>query len=129
MNEYRYNYQYHERNSQLMIYHCPWCGGIASKSHRASLFHKLNSESCEEIYNKTVTCTTLDEVIALLGQPDVDEPTTVKHNVKDDSIPRIDHVRRICYHQLYEEMSVLFEQRIGGSIGRVFVPKPLKANK
>jgi hypothetical protein len=129
VNEYHYHYKFHGRDAQLMIYHCPWCGGVASKSHRASLFHELKSESCEDVSEKTATCLTLDDVIAVLGQPDEDGPTIIRHHEKDDSSPRVDRVRRITYHGLYEEMSVLFEQRIGETICRAFVPKQLKAAK
>jgi hypothetical protein len=129
MNEYHYHYQFHGRDAQLMIYHCPWCGGVASNSHRASLFHELKSASCEDICKKTATCATLEDVIAILGEPDEDEPTIIKHFEKTDSSPRVDRVRQITYNRLYDEMSVLFEQRIGETIGRAFIPKPLEAAK
>ena len=36
VNEYKYRYANRGRDWCLMIYHCPWCGGVASSSRRAS---------------------------------------------------------------------------------------------
>ena len=126
VNEYHFTFTFRDCDAQLMIYHCPWCGGVASDSHRGSLFHDLDSASCNEICKKTASCKTLDDVISVLGTPDEDEYTGIKHKEKDGKSPRLDRVRRITFHGLYDEMSVSFEQLIGGSIGSSFIPKPLK---
>jgi hypothetical protein len=128
-NRYHYCYDYRGRSAHLMIYHCPWCGGVASGSHRANRFHVLKTEQCKEITQKVAACETLEAIIAILGQPDGDGPTIIKHHETDDSPPRIDCVRQITYDKLYVEMSVAFEQRIGGNIGCSFVPKPLATSK
>ena len=125
VHEYHFSYKFRDRDAKLMIYHCPWCGGVASDSHRGSLFQDLNSDSCDEICQKTASCKTLDDVISILGAPDEDEFTAIKHKGKDDLSPRVDRVRRITFHNLYDEMSVSFEQLMGGSIGQMFVPKPI----
>ena len=90
VNEYHFTYKYRDRDAQLMIYHCPWCGGMASDSHRASLFHDLNSDSCDETRQKIAACKTLDDVISILGAPDDDGFTSIKHNEKDGIPPGVD---------------------------------------
>ncbi|MDA1166376.1 MAG: hypothetical protein O3B13_25045 [Planctomycetota bacterium] len=128
VNQYHFTFPFRDRgDAQLMIYHCPWCGGVASDSHRGSLFHDLDPKSCDEIIEKTASCQTLDDVIAILGTPNDDEYTGIKHNEKDGRSPRVDRVRRITFHNLYDEMSVSFEQLVGGSIGSSFIPKPLES--
>ncbi len=126
LNEYHFTFKIHDRDAELMIYHCPWCGGVASDSHRGSLFHDLKTDSCDEICEKTASCNTLDEVISILGAPDDDGFTDITHKEKDGRSPRVDRVRRITFHRLYDEMSVSFEQRVGGSIALTFIPKPLE---
>ncbi|MEM7477652.1 MAG: hypothetical protein AAF483_21905 [Planctomycetota bacterium] len=125
VNEYHFRYVFRDRNAQLMIYHCPWCGGVASGSHRCKMFYDLDSKSCDELIETTASCETLDDIIVILGSPDVDEFTGIKHNELSGRSPRVDRVRRITFNNLYDEMSVSFEQLVGGSIGSSFVPKPL----
>jgi hypothetical protein len=127
VNEYHFIFKFRDRDVQLMIYHCPWCGGVASDSHRGSLFHDLDSDSCNEICEKTASCKTLDDVIAILGAPDDDEFTSIRHNERGGTPPRVDRVRRITFHYLNEKMSVSFQPLVGGSIGLSFIPKPLQS--
>ncbi len=126
VNEYHYQSL---GGARLAIYHCPWCGGVAPNSHRSSLFHELKRESCDAICNRTASCATLDDVIAILGQPDDDEYTGVRYHEKPDRPPRVDRVRRITFHDLYEEMIVSFEQRFDGAIAVSFSPKPLETGR
>ncbi len=126
MNEYHFTWSMCGRDASMLIRHCPWCGGVASESLRDSLFHELKRESCDEIAERTELCQTLNDVLAVLGKPDEDEIASVKHYETHDMPPRLDKVRRITFHHLFEEMSVACEQQVGGTIAWLFIPKPLK---
>ena len=125
LNKYHFQWSFCGREARMPILHCPWCGGVASDSHRASLFHELKPESCEEIVRKTEACATLNEVIAVLGPPDEEEFTALRFRERAATPPRVDRIPRIIYHSLSAEMSVAAEQQIGGSIALSFIPKPL----
>lgn len=126
VNEYHFSYKFRGRDAKLMIYHCPWCGGVASDSHRDSLFHDLNRDACIDINEKTKSCVSIEDVIAILGQPDDDEFTEIKHIEKSGRPPGVELVRRVTYRELYDEMRVAFVQQIDGTLSRMYLPKPLR---
>ena len=125
VNEYHFHHKFRGRESQLMIYHCPWCGGVASKSHRDSLFHKFDRDFCDQITEQTKACATIDAIIAKLGPPDDDRFTSVKHNEQPNVAPRVERLRRLTFHSLSEKMSVSFTQQQDGTICPSFMPKPV----
>ena len=125
VNEHHYAYKFRGQDSQLMIYHCPWCGGVASESHRASLFHEFDREFCDQITEKTDSLCTLDDIIAELGKPDDDQFTSIKHNEQPSAAPRIERLRRLTFHKLSPKMSVSFIQQQDGTICPSFTPKPI----
>ncbi|MDB2687631.1 hypothetical protein N9Y42_10515, partial [Mariniblastus sp.] len=116
VNEYHFRYEFRGRDSQISIHHCPWCGGTASESCRASLFHDFDQKFCNQIAKKTDSCLTLEDVIAVLGEPDGDHFTKVKFNEQVDTASRIDRIRRIEFNQLSNNMCVMFSQQIDGTI-------------
>ena len=123
MDLYGFQYLHNGGPAFLVIYFCPSCGGAAPTAHRSNPFHDLDDALCEELCKNTSSCSTLAEVVTALGPPDEDGPTTIRYASTDSSAPRVDRVRRITYHSLYETMSVSFEQRVGEAMARSFVPK------
>ncbi len=108
-----------------MIYHCPWCGGVASDSHQKSLFFELNEDACTEFEQIIRSCKTIDEVIAIFGQPDEDELTVIRFNEKPGMSPRTDRIRLVTFQQIHPEMSVSIAQQIDGTLSLSFSPKPI----
>lgn len=126
LNEYHFTFRFGDRDAKMMIYHCPWCGGVASNSHRASLFCDLNNGACREVIAKTKSCVSLEDVIQILGEPDNDEFTVIRHVESSDNAPRADRVRRITFNNLYDDLNVSFIQQIDGTLSQCFVPKHLE---
>ncbi len=123
---YKYKHEYRDRNAQYMIYHCPWCGGVAGSSHQGSAYVELNEDACNVVSKRIASCSSLEEAIQVLGPPDEDDFTQINHYETEIAPARIDRIRQIVYHDLADNMSVYLEQQIGGGIGQMFVPKPLK---
>lgn len=123
---YKYKHEYCGCDAQYMIYHCPWCGGVAGSSHQSSGYAELNEDSCNAVSRRIASCSSLEEAIQVLGPPDEDDYSEIRHHETESAPPRIDRIRQIVYHDLCDDMSVYLEQQIGGSIGQMFVPKPLK---
>lgn len=64
-------YQVENRDGgYLVIRHCPWCGGAAPRSKRASLFATMPQAEVERLKRLTANLKTLDEALAVLGKPD-----------------------------------------------------------
>ncbi len=129
VNEYYFRSKFRGRESASVIYHCPLCGGVASGSHRASLFHDLNEDACREVIEKTKSCVTIGDVIDILGEPDDDQFAEIEHQESIEKSPRVDRVRRITFEHLYDDMCVSFVQQIDGTLSQAFFPKPLEKGK
>jgi hypothetical protein len=54
------------------IYHCPFCGGKAPESKRASFFTHISSEEQVRLRRLTAPLKTLSQVLEAFGQPDED---------------------------------------------------------
>lgn len=68
-------YQVESRDGgYLVIRHCPWCGGVAPPSRRASLFATMPQAEVERLKRLTANLKTLDEALAALGKPDRRDP-------------------------------------------------------
>lgn len=58
--------------AQSRIYHCPWCGGVAPKSKRATLFAHLTDAERSRLHDLTAAIRTIADAVAKLGPPDHD---------------------------------------------------------
>jgi len=54
-----------------LIYFCPFCGGLAPKSQRSSLVHRLTDAERHRLTELTKNLRTVRDVVAALGEPDV----------------------------------------------------------
>jgi len=73
LNEYNFLYPASTGDTaKLTIYHCPFCGGRAPKSKRATLFATLTTAEQQRLVELTKGLRTFDEVLMALGQPDLD---------------------------------------------------------
>jgi hypothetical protein len=58
----------------LRVFHCPFCGGATPRSRRASLFATVSNAELARLEKLTSGFRTVEEAVAALGQPDVDNP-------------------------------------------------------
>jgi hypothetical protein len=56
----------------FMLYYCPFCGGRPPESRRGELFVEALPEEELELKRRLDGVKTIDEIIAILGEPDLD---------------------------------------------------------
>jgi hypothetical protein len=59
----------------ILLWHCPFCGGVTPKSNRSSFFAMVSPGEEERLLALTKGLTTIDEVRAAFGPPDDDTRT------------------------------------------------------
>jgi hypothetical protein len=60
--------------AQMMIYHCPFCGGRAPKSRRSEFFHRLTHAEQRRLCELTKDLHTVQDVAAAFGESDIKQP-------------------------------------------------------
>jgi len=112
MREYHFRYSApgDEMPSVLVIYHCPYCGGAAPKSLRASLFHEVPRAELDRLVNRLESIRTLGDALEQLGAPDEDEPHGMAERIPEtETGPPL---RYACRTLLYRSLSEVAEVRI-----------------
>lgn len=64
----------HRDGGFSIIRHCPWCGGAAPRSRRASLFATVPSAELRRLGRLTAGLKTVGDALAKFGEPDQREP-------------------------------------------------------
>jgi hypothetical protein len=64
----------HPDGGYSVLYHCPWCGGANPRSKRATRFATISVREAVRLQRLTAGLRTVDQAVAALGLPDVDEP-------------------------------------------------------
>jgi hypothetical protein len=70
MNEY--HLLHHNGRGHLLFYHCPFCGGRAPKSLRATYWTEVSMEESVRLHALTKDIRTPEEVFSTFGPPDQD---------------------------------------------------------
>jgi hypothetical protein len=92
----------------MMIYHCPFCGGAAPPSKRATLFTTFTPDEQRRLYRLFDGMRTLQEVIAVLGPPDEDKERglTVQAPERGGQAPTLRRFRTLRYTRLSDTADV-----------------------
>jgi hypothetical protein len=93
-----------------VIYHCPFCGGAAPRSRRASFFATITHDEQRRLAKLTTGLATIDDVIARFGKADQDlAEGLVIHTAESETEPsRIRSYRTLRYCNLSETADVDF---------------------
>ncbi len=106
LNEYHFEYpspcastECDAGKAQVMIYHCPFCGGAAPPSQRATLFTTFGPEEQRRLCGLFDGMRTLQEVVAALGPPDEDKERglTIRRPEKGGQAPTVRSFRTLRY--------------------------------
>src|SRR5687767_8967848 len=57
-------------SGRSMVYHCPWCGGVAPKSQRERHFAILTWDEIRRLEGITRNIRSPQEAVSVFGQPD-----------------------------------------------------------
>jgi hypothetical protein len=72
MGEYQFNRR--DESASGPIYHCPFCGGVTSKSKRVTFFARVTWAETARLKKLTSGITTVEEAIGRFGTPEDDHP-------------------------------------------------------
>src|SRR5262245_13189907 len=94
--------------AQLIIYHCPFCGGAAPESKRDLLFAVIPPEEQRRLHRLFDGMRTLQGVIAALGPPDQDKERglTFEQPERGAQPPTMRSFRTLQYTRLSETADV-----------------------
>jgi hypothetical protein len=107
-----FQFTYHDADEilqQLMIYHCPWCGGVAPRSKRRALFHIVPRAETDRLSAIMSEVKTLDDALSLLGEPDTDSPagSSTETYETDTAPPTFESFRTLTYRRLSDVADVM----------------------
>jgi hypothetical protein len=103
MNEYHFVYERQDGiGGNLLLRHCPFCGGRAPESKRAAFFAVIPSAEESRLLKLTRAIHTVDDAVRSLGIPDNDYETgmiSVKPE-KDGNPPVTEGFRTLIYRSV-----------------------------
>ena len=115
MNEYHFEYpspcaggDCDAAKAQMMIYHCPFCGGAAPPSKRATQFTTFTPEEQGRLYRLFGGMRTLPDVVQALGPPDEDKERglAVEEPEQEGKPPTLRRFRTLRYSRLSDTADV-----------------------
>ncbi len=119
-NEYQFSYQEQECDgpSTLIIYHCPFCGGVAPASKRDLLFAAIPQEETERLFELLRPIGTMAAAISAFGEPDRDEAAGEVRSrpEKNGKPPIVEHFRTLVYAGLSSVAEVWIVERPDGGV-------------
>jgi hypothetical protein len=83
MNEY-YIERGGDLGGQMVIYHCPFCGGSVPKSKREALFETITAEEMLRLRDLTAAIVTVSDVLSKFGPADEDNPAGHAQTIPED---------------------------------------------
>jgi hypothetical protein len=131
--EYHFRYRDGEAedDSVLVIYHCPFCGGAAPKSKRASLFHVIPPEEVARLTRLLDGITSMRAALRRLGRPETDDPHGWRVDVPEGGgrPPKTRWLRSLHYEKLSDVANVWITERGDGRVSWQLVGKQKKRGR
>lgn len=113
---------------KLLIYHCPMCGGVASRSLRPQRFEQVSEAEVTRIQGLIRGISTVADIERILGKPDADEafiPAAEMGLLKPGTNePEEGPIRAITYARLSETADVQFTVFSNQEVQSAIIPKP-----
>lgn len=118
--EYQFAYQESacEGRSMLVIYHCPFCGGMAPESKRQELFAAIPPAEVERLSTLLSPIETIQQAFDTFGLPQMDDFSVMRNLRRDeaDNPPTIQRCRELLYTQLSEVAEIRISELPNGSV-------------
>src|SRR6266851_7386421 len=108
LNEFQFVYHIGLIEGQLLIRHCPFCGGKAPPSKRSSMFAIISSSETARLVSLTKSLKTVGDVLLALGEPDEDHESglVVTRPEKDGNPPESQSFRTLVYKAVSETADI-----------------------
>jgi hypothetical protein len=118
--EYRFTYRRpgDTELSELMIYHCPWCGGTAPESKRHLLFAVIPTDEERRLAGLLAPVRTVRGAYKRLGRPDRDDAAYafIGTYEQDGCPPTTSPQRVLVYERLSDVADVVLHAEPGGRV-------------
>jgi hypothetical protein len=119
-----YSFEDKSVNASVVIYHCPFCGGVASESKRGDLFAKVSPQEASRVGALIRHLNTIEAIEAALGKPD----KTSVHNRQPEEIALLQKmafspIHRWSFTRLSRTASLELSIYADGKIESAIVPK------
>jgi hypothetical protein len=97
-----YQFAHLSGGGHSMIYHCPWCGGVAPRSQRERHFAVLTWEEIRRLEGITRNIRSPQEAVSVFGEPDEerDRGVTVQLPPTDTMPERTESYRTLTFKGL-----------------------------
>jgi hypothetical protein len=108
LNEYQIRYEHGSTRCEMRVRHCPFCGGAAPRSKRASMFAHITSAETQRLLALTKDLRTVADAIERFGPPDEDLAGGFTTNTREKGLqpPTVSSYRTLRYKQLSETADV-----------------------
>ena len=114
--------------AKLMIYHCPMCGGVASRSLREGRFQQVSEAEAARLQGLIRGISTISDIERILGKPDADEifvpPAGIALLKPETNELEEGPIRAITYIRLSQAAEVQFLVYSNQKVQSVIIPKP-----
>jgi hypothetical protein len=111
---------------EIMIYHCPFCGGRTPVSRRDELFMHVTHAEMERLNGLTRGLKTLDDVLNAFGSPDRDDPAGCGVTRDDgNGRPRTTYYRQLTFNAPSDTARVHAVVDLNDQIQFSFTPKDI----
>ena len=109
-----YHFAWNDRG--LVIYHCPFCGGVTPESKRDKLFADVSDAEQLRLGQLLDRIDSIDGAIIAFGKPDYDGFVNSQHRDEDGESPKLTRQRCLRYERLSETAYVLITEIAGGKV-------------
>lgn len=115
---YQFTYQEPQCDgpSMLVIFHCPFCGGVAPSAQPEFKFHAIASEEEERLLSLLKPLTSIEMVVDVLGPPTSDDFVREHGVEKGGQPPVFKYQRHLTYDDLSKVAQVWIKERTEGGI-------------
>lgn len=119
-NEFAFEWTSEGINHSFVIYHCPFCGGVAPESKRHTLFAAISSNEARRLHELFAGVKTLEDAVSEFGPPDQDFPvgTSVSTPEGEGVPPTIRIYHTMIFEQFSEtaDVHLTYSQRDGVAV-------------
>ncbi len=122
LNEFHITYSNAEGTGQVMVYHCPFCGGATPPSRRGELFHEVTPTEDRRLKALFAGIRSVPDCLQRFGLPDED----LSDGFMTETDGKRETFRTLLYRGLSTTVDVLVAVRASGRIWTNFQGKPKK---
>ena len=119
LNEFHITHSHGDSTGEMMLYHCPFCGGALPPSRRDELFHEVTLAERQRLETLFAGITTVTHCLKQFGTPDQD----LSEGMATEADGKRETFRTLWYRDLSLTVNVVVVVRADGSVWTSFSGK------